>query len=369
MTGSNMRRLAAAVAVLLAMVAAALWLSAPLQDSVLRRAVAKQLQPPLAPLSADRAFRVVFCGTGSPLPDRTAAKSCLAVFAAGKFFVVDTGPESTENLLAWRLPLAKLDGVLLTHFHSDHIGELGELNLQSWLQGRTAPLPVYGPPGVEKVVAGFNLAYAQDEDFRHAHHARDRGLLPLSGSTLSAHSLPFLETGKPESPASAVVYEQAGLRITAFAVDHGVVRPAYGYRFDYRGRSVVVSGDTRPSAGLAVAAAGADVLVHEAQSKELMSLIAGEAGRAGNPALSTLLADTNEYHTSPVEAAKLANTAVVRELVFTHFTPPISNPLARHAFFRGVKAVRRQHWRAARDGLWLEIPMDGSAIKSGVVKR
>jgi len=348
---------------------ATLWFSPSAQEAVLHRVAAKQLRAPLPPPPSTTAIRLVFCGTGSPLPDRHVAKSCLAVFAGGRFFVVDTGPESTENLLLWRLPLAKIDGVLLTHFHSDHIGELGELNLQSWLQGRQTPLVVYGPPGVEQVVAGFNLAYAQDEAVRHAHHARDRGLLPLSASTLAAQTVPLLRNGPWTGTDSAVVYERDGLRITAFKVDHGVVKPAYGYRFDYAGRSVVVSGDTSATPLIAKAAHGADVLVHEAQSKALISTLAAVAQENGNRQVSLLLGDTNDYHTSPAEAAALANTAGVRELVFTHFTPPVSNPLVRHAFFSGVDAVRATHWRAAEDGLWLDVPADGSSLQTGMVGR
>jgi ribonuclease Z len=359
----------ATTTVLVIAASATLWFSPSAQDAVLQRVAARQLRAPLAPAPTNTAIRLVFCGTGSPLPDRHVAKSCLAVFAGGRFFIVDTGPESTENLLLWRLPLAKLDGVLLTHFHSDHIGELGELNLQSWLQGRQAPLDVYGPPGIEQVVAGFNLAYGQDEAVRHAHHARDRGLLPLSASTLASHVIPVAANGPLTGTNSAVVYDLGGLRITAFAVDHGVVKPAYGYRFDYLGRSVVVSGDTRNTASVAHAARGADVLVHEAQSKALISILAAAAKENGNHQVSLLLGDTNDYHTTPAEAAAIANKAGVRELVFTHFTPPISNPLVRRAFFRGVNSVRPGHWRAAQDGLWLDVPADGSRLQAGVVRR
>jgi ribonuclease Z len=346
-----------------------LWFSPAAQDRLLRRVAGRQMQGNLPPLTADTALRLVFCGTGAPFPDTQVAKSCLAVFAGPHVFVVDSGPESTENLVGWRLPVDRLEGVLLTHFHSDHIGDLGELNMQSWVQGRRQPLTVHGAPGVERVVAGFNEAYAQDAIARHAHHARDRGILPLDAAPLTAAPLAMTPDAARGGLATALAFERDGLRITAFAVDHGVVRPAVGYRFDYRGRSVVISGDTRQTRAMALFAKGADVLVHEAQAKHLMTLLASESTARGNSQIGQLLADTNDYHTAPTEAAALANEAGVRELVFTHFSPPATNPLVRRAFFRGVSTVRPDHWRAARDGFWIDVPADGSPVRTGQLPR
>ena len=120
-----------------------------------------------APL-VDDALRVAVCGTSAPLPSKARAKACVAVFAGGKLYVVDTGPESVENLMLWGVPLAQIGGVFLTHFHSDHIGDLGELQLQSWAGDRPHKLDVYGGPGVEEVVEGFNRAYAHDRTCRRA---------------------------------------------------------------------------------------------------------------------------------------------------------------------------------------------------------
>ena len=115
-------------------------------------------------------MRIAVCGSSAPGPSASRAKACVAVFAAGKFYVVDTGPESVESLVLWGIPLQSIGGVLLTHFHSDHIGDLGELQLQTWAAGRPAPLAVYGGPGVEQVVAGFNQAYRPDQGYRTTHH-------------------------------------------------------------------------------------------------------------------------------------------------------------------------------------------------------
>src|SRR5262245_55826694 len=108
----------------------------------------------------NHALRVILCGTSSPLPDPDRAKSCVAVVAGGKAYVVDTGPESWKTLGLLNFPAGRIAAILLTHFHSDHIGDLGEFRMQTWVGGRRRPLPVYGPAGVEQVVAGFNQAYA-----------------------------------------------------------------------------------------------------------------------------------------------------------------------------------------------------------------
>src|SRR6516162_10798557 len=129
------------------------------QDLLIRRVARQRLGDTHSSLLAPNQISVVLWGTGDPAPDRDRASACTAVFVAGQFFLVDVGPSSARNVGAFGLPVARLTGVLLTHFHSDHIGDLGEINTQSWMAGRDHLLPVYGPPGVESVVDGFIRAY------------------------------------------------------------------------------------------------------------------------------------------------------------------------------------------------------------------
>src|SRR6516225_6768414 len=140
----------------------------PVQDYLIRRVARQRLRATHNDLLALNQISVVLCGTGVPAPDRDRASACTAVFVAGQFFLVDVGPSSARNVGAFGLPVARLTGVLLTHFHSDHIGDLGEINTQSWMAGRARPLPVYGPPGVESVVDGFIRAYTLDRGYRLA---------------------------------------------------------------------------------------------------------------------------------------------------------------------------------------------------------
>jgi ribonuclease Z len=304
----------------------------------------------------DNALRVILCGTSSPLPDPDRAKSCVVVVAAGKAYVVDTGPESWKTLGLLNFPGARIAAILLTHFHSDHIGDLGEFRMQTWVAGRRRPLPVHGPAGVEQVVAGFNQAYALDDQYREAHHGGD--IMPLSGANLVAK--PFAARAGGER---FVVLEDGELTVTAFEVDHFPAAPAVGYRFDYRGRSVVISGDTKKLAAVAVASSGADVLIHDALSQPLRQVLADAARDAGNARVAKLLNDIGDYHASPLEAAEIANQAGVRLLIYTHFVPALIQPPLQLAYFNEVEAVRsRDGFVVGYDGLRIDLPAGSSAI-------
>jgi ribonuclease Z len=144
------------------------------------------------------------------------------------------------------------------------------------------------------------------------------------------------------------------------------VRPAVGYRFDYKGRSVVVSGDTTKWRNVVANAKGADVLVHEAQSQRMRKILSDAALAAGNRAVAKIFADIENYHSSPVDAAEVANDAGVKLLVFTHFTPPLVSSLLTPLFFDGVADVRPQSgWLIGFDGLRLDLPANSNAIMQG----
>ena len=274
------------------------------------------------------------------------------MLAAGQLYLVDVGPGAWESADLANLPLARLSGVLLTHFHSDHIGDLGEAITGSWIAGRAQPLDVYGPAGTAGVVRGFVDAYARDADARSRHHGEQA--MPRAAAGAIAHEI-ALDTDDPALP-SAVVVDRDGLRITAFAVDHAPVRPAVGYRFDYAGRSVVVSGDTKKSPGVAKHASGADLLVHEALLPEAAMRASAVAARIGNARLAKLASDIPGYHTAPVEAAELAQAAGAKKLVLTHLVPGPNNFLARRLFLRGVGAAYGGEVVLGEDGMRFDLP-------------
>ena len=251
---------------------------------------------------------------------------------------------------------ARIGGVLLTHFHSDHIGDLGEINMLTWVDGRVLPLRVFGPPGVDRVVAGLNETYALDSRYRNAHHGES--FIPLSTSVMQAEVIEEPKYG--EGPKK--VLEIAGLTITAFPVRHDPVRPAYGYRFDYLGRSVVVSGDTAKTPTVIDAAKGADVLVHEAEAGHMVDKIGEIALEVGRPRIAQIMADIRDYHTSPVQAAEAANASGAKLLVLTHLVPPPPNAVAAGIFTRGVDTVRSEGWVLGEDGLLITLPGNSEDI-------
>jgi ribonuclease Z len=329
----------------------------PVADSVAVRGIEKRLVDQKTELFEPNALRVFFCGTSSPIPHPTRAQACVAVFAANRFWVVDTGPRSWNTIALLGIDASRIGGVFLTHFHSDHIGALGEHNMQTWAAGRAEPLRVYGPPGVERIVRGFDAAYALDRDYRIAHHGES--LMPPEASTME----PIVVDEPRYGEGPTTVLEVDGLRVTAFPVRHLPVRPAYGYRFDYLGRSVVVSGDTARAPALVEAAREVDVLVHEAHAVHLTRAIAEVADEVGRPRIARILRDVESYHTPTEEVARIAEEAGARFLVLTHLVPPPAGVLAERIFVRGIDDARSDGWVLADDGLMVTLPRGSDEIR------
>ena len=298
------------------------------------------------------------CGSGSPLPDIHRVGACIAVLAGSHFFVVDAGEGSTRNVLLMNLPLIKADAILLTHFHSDHIADLGEMLLQRWAGGANqTPVDVIGPQGVERVVEGFNLAYRLDAGYRVAHHGPET--MPPFGAGGIAR--PFALSAEPD--ASAVVFDQDGVKITAFKVDHRPVKPAVGYRFDYKGRSVVVSGDTVYSESLLEHSKGADVLFHEALNADMVQLMNENAGLANSPSMGKVTHDIPSYHSTPEDAAQIASAAHVKHLIYYHIIPPLPSPILKKLFIGSAKKYFAGPITVGEDGLLVSLPLDSTRIE------
>ena len=194
-------------------------------------------------------LRVFFCGTGGPLASSGRAQPCTAVQAGDALYLVDNGIGGWNTLRRMRVPVTSLKAILITHLHSDHIAGVGEAAEQSWINGRAEPLTVIGPDGVDNLARGFNLVYERDRVFRKAHHEKGDVKFPLDAVELRSRVVKI-----SKSDGTALALKDGELTITAIRVAHDPVSPAFGYRFDYKGRSVVISGDTKAWPPLGVAA-------------------------------------------------------------------------------------------------------------------
>ena len=303
-------------------------------------------------------LHLYLCGTGSPLPDAGRAGPCAAVIAGRHIYVIDSGEGASRKLALGQVPISRVEGLLLTHFHSDHIDGIGPLMLLRWTQGTaTSQLPVHGPEGVQAVVAGFNAAYATDNGYRVAHHGAR--IVPPGGA--GGVAMPFAVP--PVDGAPVVVLERDGLRITAFRVNHGPVDPAVGYRFDYKGRSIVISGDTAASPNIVRNARGADLLLHEALQPAMVAPMTRALAAHGQANTAQITRDILNYHASPADAAKAAQSAGVRQLVLTHLVPPLPSSAFYPAFLGDAPDRFDGPIIVGEDGMLFSLPAGSETIE------
>lgn len=298
-------------------------------------------------------LHVGLCGAGSPLPDSDRSAPCTIVIAGEDMFLFDVG--SSANIGGMGFNTGNLEAIFLTHFHSDHIGDLGEVMMQRWVAGNhTISLPVYGPVGVAQVVDGFNMAYALDNGYRTAHHGEN--ITPTSGKGGEARLIEISDDD------FVTVVAKEDLRISAFLVNHAPVEPALGYRIDYKGRSVVISGDTVRSDNLVRHSAGADLLVHEGLSMALVTLAEEKARITGQTTMEKIFFDIRDYHTSPEDVAKLAAEADVKYLAFNHIVPMLPLPGMESIFLGAADKFFDGPIHVGKDGDFFSLPVGSDTI-------
>lgn len=352
-------KLALILLALVLVAGAGLWFArGPLALAVMDRVMARNFAAnPLADLPDG--LHLALCGAGSPMPDAHRSGPCTAVIAGQRLFIVDTGSGASRTLTQMNLPPARVEAILLTHFHSDHIDGLGELLMQRWAaSSAVTPTPVHGPPGVETVLAGFAQAYSLDQGYRIAHHGPE--VTPPSG--YGATPRPF---AIPDGETSLVILNEPDLKITAFRVNHDPIEPAVGYRFDYKGRSAVISGDTTPSPVVEAQAKGADLLVHEALSIDLVKRQQAAAEAAGRTNLARIFADIIDYHTTPEQAAQLAERAGVKVLLLNHIVPPLPTRALEGPFLGEARSQFSGSLRIGRDGDLISLPAGSEEVRQG----
>ncbi len=252
----------------------------------------------LHPAATAAELRVTLLGTGSPAAVMNRFGPSILVEAGPHKFLFDAGRGVAQRLNQAKVKWRDIDGVFFTHLHSDHVVGFPDLWLTSWLtEGRDVPLRVWGPRGTKSMTSHLEQAYEADIRIRlYDDHASPDGIVLLA-----------------EDIGEGVVFEQDGVRVTAFEVDHAPVKPAFGYRVDSGGRSVVLSGDTRPSENLVRHAQGVDVLIHEVASAESLA-------RAGQP--PERVKGIVAHHTTPEQAGELFSRVKPRLAGFSHIVHP-----------------------------------------------
>ncbi len=288
------------------------------------------LGPSQENLLSSKSLHIFICGSGDPESGMQAVRrpSCLAVIGDGQFLLFDAGEGSVATLGELGLPFENLNNVFITHWHSDHLGGLGQVINEAWLSAHKTNVNVYGPKGVKSIVRGINTAYKPDVRYRVKNR---QGVLKAKYAPAIPHLIKPTKKG-------VQVYNKNSLKLSAFLVDHYPVVPAFGYRIQYKGCKVVISGDTKIVNSLKENATKADVLVNEAISNNLYKLTVERLKKKPNPAaMLKFNQETYNYHSDSLELAKMATAAGVKNLFVTHLVPAVGTSKAmRDSFSKGM---------------------------------
>ena len=239
---------------------------------------------------------VITLGTGTPVPNPERSGPATVVVVGRRVLLFDAGAGVMRRLAAAGMPIDGVTAAFISHLHSDHTLGLPDLILTSWVMGRSTAMRITGPPGLRRMTDHLLAAWAEDTVVRVTGLERGRP----GGYRVDAREV-----------QGGVVYDSAGITVTAIRVPHGEWEHAFAYRVDAAGRSIVISGDTRPSEALARAASNVDVLVHEVYPETRIS----PENRPGGDLWPRYL---REVHTSDVELGRLAAAARPRLLLLTH---------------------------------------------------
>lgn len=246
--------------------------------------------------------KLVLLGTaGGPTPKRNRAAPSQAIIVDGRVYIVDCGNGVARQIASAGLPLRAISDVFLTHHHSDHNADYGNLLLLAWAGDLDHPVATWGPPPLKAMTRQFLKLNA----FDIATRTTDEGRRPLA---------PLIQPH--EITRGGLIMQDDRVRVTAALVNHPPVIPAFAYRFDTPGRSIVISGDTAPSEALVALARGADVLVHE-----VLHLPAMDALLATEPNARRLKEHLLASHTTSEQVGQIATRAGVKTLVLSHFVP------------------------------------------------
>mgnify|MGYP006284781639 CR=1 FL=1 len=291
---------------------------------------------------------VVLPGTAGPMSP-TEAQTATAVFVNGQFLLFDAGDYAQKRMEQFQLPMDALDAVFITHFHNDHIADLGEVMQRSFMLGREKDLVIYGPTGTDAVVQGFTAVYAEDSDYRTLHHTEEWMPSEFHFATAS-------EFGADETVVE--VYQNNGVVVTAFRVAHPPVEPVFGYTIEFAGKKVVISSDTLITEELRNQSRGADLLVMDVMNYELVELMENTFREIGDERNAVIFYDIREYHPDVNDIGVMAEVEGVKRMALTHFAPTLpSDALMNHYYVNPIKANYTGELYADGDGTTVRVPV------------
>ncbi|MBU0783369.1 MAG: MBL fold metallo-hydrolase [Gammaproteobacteria bacterium] len=315
--------------------------------------VTQRMQNPLDELQDG--LHVGLCGTGSPFPDPQRSAPCTLVIAGKDMFLFDAGSAAAKQISSMRFSTGQLKGVFITHFHSDHIDGLGEVLMTRWAQHTEGQrLTVHGPTGIGNVLSGFEQAYTADTGYRTAHHNEATMPPGLAGADVNEFTV--------QKGQYTTVLQKPDLLIESFAVNHQPINPAVGYRIQYKGRTVVLSGDTTSDEQVKDASQNADLLVHEALSPELVRRLQEVALNNQRTKLAKIFADIPNYHATPMDVAVLAKQAGVGHVVLSHIVPPLPLHPLREIFLGKAPDLFEGPFRIGEDGDFISLPSGSKEV-------
>ncbi|MFE5320318.1 MBL fold metallo-hydrolase [Paenibacillus sp. NPDC056579] len=289
-------------------------------------------------------IKAVILGTGTPRAFYGRAKAGVAVLVRDKTFLVDCGGATVDQLIKSGIMPQRISDVMFTHHHSDHNSGFFDVFITSWrthvtadqvFEGRKGPMNVYGPTTTKEIIGKMRESFDFDAKLR-VNYNKSSG----DGADIAYHEC-----------NEGVVYERDGIKVTAFEVDHRPVYPAIAYKFEYNGKSLVISGDTIPVASMVEYSKGIDLLVHESYNKAWLDALIEKF-----PEQTEGLSNPAKYHSTTLEVAEIAREAGVKHLVLTHHIPaPAATDKAEAEYTEGMQEIYGGKITMARDLMSFEL--------------
>ncbi|WP_315701950.1 MULTISPECIES: MBL fold metallo-hydrolase [unclassified Bradyrhizobium] len=264
-----------------------------------------------AALKGAKGTKLVLLGTGAgPVPGRSRRMTSHVMLSNGSAYVLDCGMGVTDQYAHTGIPFSALRSIFITHHHADHNIEYGPLLIVGWIHGLSPDVRAYGPPPLKQMTEDFLRAYRQTVDF----WAED------------FHAKPLTEISVKEISGAGPVMQDDNVKVSSIVVEHPPVKPALGYRFDFKDRSIAFSGDTAPLEAIAVMAKGADVLVHETMYVPAVeNYVKAEIAKGQPVKFDDFMAHMKADHTPSEDVGRIAQEAGVKTLIMSHLTPPLDS--------------------------------------------